>query len=986
MLLTQEYNELLNDSSKPFLIAHRELYDALSEKFGNVVVAMEDDNGLIIYNRIEDYIVGSAEEYFRYPDMEDEDNYSTNVNSIKVNVKNPLLAGVPAVSFERYLNRLIGLQEYTIVLVRQRGEPPKIARYISQIVSPGTNFDYVLESSENFLVSLVVDMNRSVYSVGYAAIDVTTGKTYLYEAHGSSEDASFALDEVFGLLQTYQTSEVVLTFCEGVANPKEVLQYLEIPEHFHYSVNHDMPSVEYQNALFTQVYQIQSLLSSIEHLDLERLTLTAESLAILIHFIIEHDAKIVQKLAFPKILSNTHFVYLGNAALEQLGVISHDKNEPTVLKLIDKSTTAMGRRLLKERLLNPIKEEKELLRRFDLTAKVLRHTQDITQSLRNIYDIERILRRMRLGRLHPFEVNYLHSSLQSMDELSHYIKLHKIAKLTFSDREIEVFVRDIERSFDLNISARFTITTIDENFFYAGVDSELDALIDANRTAKNKIDLIARAIEACAPEHSARSENGLVSVGFLEKEGYHISLTKNRFAALEEALLDMHVTMDAQTYSFKDFTVKKLTNSVKITAPIIEALSESIMNNHVRIVSLVKERFKEIQQKFDRKFTLLLERMILFIADLDVAISNARLHEMYNYCRPQMIQTKEDENFLQITQLRHPLIERQERQGIFVPNDIIMGRHDYLDLPYPETVMMTVNETRPIHGVLLYGINSSGKSSLMKSVGLAVLLAQAGFYVPASSMKFSIFDAIFTRIVSKDNLSKGLSTFAVEMLELKNIFNRATSRSLVLGDEISHGTETLSGVAIVASAIMQLAQLKTFFIFATHLHQLADMPEVTAIDNVVNLHLEVYYDEASDTLRFNRKLQAGSGSSVYGLEFAKSLHMDENFLLQANKIRKRLSNEYDELELLVKKRKSKYNQNLYVTRCTICGAPAEDVHHIKEQQNADKKGFIGHFHKDHQYNLIPLCKAHHRAIHEGKLRVSGFMMGSKGLELHYEEK
>jgi DNA mismatch repair protein MutS len=274
----------------------------------------------------------------------------------------------------------------------------------------------------------------------------------------------------------------------------------------------------------------------------------------------------------------------------------------------------------------------------------------------------------------------------------------------------------------------------------------------------------------------------------------------------------------------------------------------------------------------------------------------------------------------------------------------------------------------------------------MKSIGVATLMAQSGFFVSAAVMKFSLFDSMFTRIVSKDNLAKGLSTFAVEMLELKNIFNRATVRSLVLGDEISHGTETLSGVAIVASAIIKLAKLRSLFLFATHLHQLSTMKEITTLDNVVDLHLSVEYDEKKDALLFNRVLQAGSGSSIYGLEFAKSLHMDNDFLDTANTIRKRLANDFDELELLVKKKKSKYNKDLYVTKCIICGAMAEDVHHISQRSLADKAGFIGHFHKDNKHNLIPLCKEHHNQIHDGKIRVDGFVMTSNGLELQFEEQ
>jgi DNA mismatch repair protein MutS len=190
----------------------------------------------------------------------------------------------------------------------------------------------------------------------------------------------------------------------------------------------------------------------------------------------------------------------------------------------------------------------------------------------------------------------------------------------------------------------------------------------------------------------------------------------------------------------------------------------------------------------------------------------------------------------------------------------------------------------------------------------------------------------------------------------------------------------------VASAIIKLAKLRSIFLFATHLHQLATMKEVRSLKSVVDLHLSVEYDELQDKLIFNRILQAGSGSSVYGLEFAKSLHMDSDFLEAANKIRKRLANDFDELELLAKKRTSKYNKELYVTKCVICGGVAEDVHHISKQSLSDKSGFIGHFHQDHRSNLIPLCKEHHKAIHDGKIDVKGFIMTSRGLELNFEQQ
>ena len=978
-MLSSDVSDILNNKDKLLTQIYFDLQRYFEDKYGNdTVVFMEIGTFFEVYevNNDEEQI-GKAKEIAELLNIQ---LTKKNKSIIENSDKNPLLAGVPAVSFERYLNRLIAEQKYTVIVVKQKGNPPKISRYIAQIVSPGTNFDHIVDNDDNYIVSILADKHRGIYTIGYSAIDVTTGKTWLYETHGTSEDPAYALDEVFNLLNVYRTSEVVVTFLDGIDDQRHVMQYLEIPEHYHYSVNNQRPRIDFQNELFKEVYQIQSLLSPIEHLDLERSPMITEALAILINFVIEHDYHIVQKMSMPRIIDNRRFMYLGNNALEQMGIISKDTKEFTLLKMMDKSSTAIGRRLLKERLLNPIMDKDELQRRYNLIERVSSHVRYLDEMMRGVYDLERLSRRLNLGRLHPFEMNHIYDSMLSVKELMLYVKKHKIQKTPFHESEVDEFLRDIQKTIDLDISRRFTNATVDENFLMNGVDETIDTLAKENAVMLIAFEDIMKKIETLLEDANASGVKSLVTLGLLEKEGYYISLSKNRFSLIENAF--------KKDEEFCKFNIKKLTNNVKITSAFTDELSDRIMKNRRKIVVLVKEKYIQLQSLFERRYSLLFDRVISYVADLDVGVSSSKIAQTYKHSRPMIVEAKDDENFMQIMQLRHPLIEIQERGGIYVPNDIVMGTRDYMDLPHPETVMLdvAVHDGHDINGVLLYGINSSGKSSLMKSIGIATLMAQSGFFVSAAVMKFTIFDSLFTRIVSKDNLAKGLSTFAVEMLELKNIFNRATVRSLVLGDEISHGTETLSGVAIVASAIIKLAQLRSLFLFATHLHQLSTMREITTLDNVVDLHLSVEYDEQKDTLLFNRVLQAGSGSSIYGLEFAKSLHMDDDFLQTANKIRKRLANDFDELELLVKKKKSKYNKELYVTKCVICGAVAEDVHHISERSLADKSGFIGHFHQDNKHNLVPLCKEHHKQIHEGKIRVDGFIMTSNGLELQFEEQ
>ncbi len=358
-----------------------------------------------------------------------------------------------------------------------------------------------------------------------------------------------------------------------------------------------------------------------------------------------------------------------------------------------------------------------------------------------------------------------------------------------------------------------------------------------------------------------------------------------------------------------------------------------------------------------------------WIAQIDVAAASAINAQKYRLIRPAIVESSK-ENFLQMSGLRHLLVEAQ---GIdYVPNDIVMGDRDYVDLPYPDTVMLDskVHDGANIRGVLLYGINSSGKSSLMKSIGIAVTLAQSGFFVPAKAMKFSLFEGVYTRIQSRDNVAKSLSTFGVEMLELNTIFSRATERSLVLGDEISHGTETLSAVSIVASTIMELNSKGCLFLMTTHLHQLSMISELSRLREVVHLHLSVRYDEESDRLIYDRILKSGRGSSVYGLEFAESLHMNPNFLQNAARLRENLAKEYDVLELGNQKEYIKRYRDVVASECVICGALV---------RNPQKSRAV----KEH-HHLIPLCETHTRAISQGKIKLQGFIMTPQGLRLEYE--
>jgi DNA mismatch repair protein MutS len=971
--------KILSSKGKLLTEIYFELQEHFEKKYGsNALVLMEIGTFFEVYEvNNNEQKIGKAKEIAELLNIQ---LTRKSKAIIENSVRNPLLAGVPAVSLERYLSRLIGTKKYTIVVVKQKGEMPNIKRYVANIISPGTNFEYHTESSENNIVSLNIDENQGIYSVGYAAIDVTTGKTIVNEIHSSRDDKTYALDEVFNLLQTYNTAEVIVTLSNSDIELEWLKSYLELKQ-FHTSVNERRCKIIYQNELFKKVYEINSFLSPIEYLDLERHPYTTEALAILIEFIIEHDEAIIEKMNRPIFLGESRYLYLGNNALEQLGVISRDRAEVTLLSLIDKTSTAFGKRLLKERLLSPILDKEILESRYELSEKLMEHSDSYDTHLKNIYDLERITRRIKLKKLHPVELTYIVMSLEAITKLLKDASSMGIAYDENLSNEVSEFYQHLEQSFNLNICAKFRIDQINDNIFKDGIYPAIDNILKKQKVEIGKLEQVSEHIDHLFEQEKLikSAKNNYADIGYLESEGYSINLTRNRFTMIEKELKESFVTIDGEHHFFKEFHYKHLKNSVKINSKLFEDITQNFETNQVKLISLVKQRYLQSLDEIEKRFSHLLEELIVFVANIDVAISNVKCAKSMNLARPTIV---DGCSAFEAIGLRHPIIEANEQAGVYIPNDVYLGegiesKHNHITL--------NASEGKAVNGVLLYGINSSGKSSLMKSIGLCVILAQAGFFVPATELKLGMYDKLFTRIVSQDNLYKGLSTFAVEMMELKNIFNRASDKSLILGDEISQGTETESGLAIVAGAILKLLDLNSTFIFATHLHQLKNIEPLKKVESLILLHLGVKYDEEEDTLIYNRQLQLGMGSSLYGLEFAKSLHMDDDFLKNAYSIREDLIGNKSELKLLKSQKRSRYNKTLYVTKCALCEENVEDVHHIQAQQLADSEGKIGFMDKDHKYNLIPLCKNHHNMVHEGKVHISGFVMTSKGLKLHYEE-
>jgi DNA mismatch repair protein MutS len=246
----------------------------------------------------------------------------------------------------------------------------------------------------------------------------------------------------------------------------------------------------------------------------------------------------------------------------------------------------------------------------------------------------------------------------------------------------------------------------------------------------------------------------------------------------------------------------------------------------------------------------------------------------------------------------------------------------------------------------------------MKAVGLSIVMAQSGLYVPAEKFEYKPYEMLMTRITGNDDILKGLSSFAIEMIELQNIIKRANDNTLIIGDEICRSTEVISANSIVASAVMMLSKKKSSFIFATHLHELVKLDEIKSLENVKPYHLSVIYNETDDTIIYERELKEGNGNPIYGIEVAKYIIKDKEFIENAQKIKNKLLNETNNV---LTNKKSRYNGKLYMDKCYLCGSNENlETHHLIEQKEFKE----GNKSKNNLGNLIVICNECHKNIHK----------------------
>lgn len=909
--------------------------------------------------------------------------------------KNPLMAGFPTHAMNRFVNILLGAN-YTVILVEQHNVGgKKFKREVSRILSPGTYIDETFDGSANNIVSVFIDAfggggvgggMGERYVVGVSVLDLSTADAHVYEIYSDagSNNGMKVFEEAYRFVESFNPSEIVIK-TRGVKklngdDVKDIFNINGRVSHIRFNEIGQEVKLEYQNSVLGKVYKNCGLLTPIEFVGLESKIVALVSYVMLLQFAYEHDEKIVQKIGKPKFWKDKKHMILTNNTLYQLNIVRDGAGSRgcgagigSLFDVINGTKTAMGKRLLNFRLLNPIVNKADLEKRWDCMDKFADlesgEISDLVEQLLVICDIERYHRKIAVGVIHPCEMANLVCSYDAIMEL--FKLLNEWMKNDGDDGDGEVlmksfmlFLKDYYDMYNVDIMSKYRLNDIEESFIKKGYDEDVDNL------SKEINEIEGCLIKECEALSKVSGEEIDVRLDRNDRDGYFYIVGNGKVTRLKKFIEDALAEKGGEIEWMKRVVFKKKTTALtKIETDISEKLSVKLVRLKKKMTVLMRGAFLRSLDDFDKKYGVLLKKISTFIARLDIDINNYAVSKKYGYCRPVVVDESDDGSFIDAVEVRHPIIERLDSGFEYVPNDVRIG-------------------IKGVGGVMLYGLNGCGKSSYLKSIGLNLVLAQMGMFVAAKSFKFKPFTHLFTRILGNDNLFKGMSSFTVEMTELRSILCHSDSRSLVLGDEVCKGTETVSAVSIVGASIDRFVKRRINFVFTTHYHQLVNLSGFKKVlkDGCVKcFHFGIKKKEGGAII-YDRKLADGNGESVYGIEVAKYIIDDLEFIKKAEEIRKEVMGISSNL-VSGGVGDSKYNGKLIMDRCYVCDGDVEsgqlDVHHIKFQSDADKCGLFEHVSKNDMSNLVVLCKNHHVMVHSGQLLIEGWEERLSGRVLVY---
>lgn len=741
------------------------------------------------------------------------------------------MAGFPYHQLESYLGKLIaaGLR----VAVCEQVEDPKeakglVRREVTRVVTPGTlTDDALLDPRQSNYLAAVAPGDPS----GLAWVELSTGRFVA---------AAFAPSQLADQLARIAPSECLLT--EDAA---------PLPAH----LNDQMMATRRPAWAFSQNTARETLTKHFGTMSLEGFGFEgtpADNQAIraagaILDYLAETQKTSldhIDRLVPYRVSGTLEIDEASRRSLEITRTIRGGRREGSLLAVLDQTITAMGSRLLAEWLANPLTDAAAIEARLDGVGELVAEpalASDLRDLLKRVYDVERLLARITTGRCTPRDLSFLGRTLRSLPTLKAKLTARKTRTLNQLEAEIDLCV-DLRARLEAALVDDCPLSNRDGGFIRDGFHQELDALRELAHGGKQWIaQYQARQIE--------RTGIPNLKVGYNKVFGYYLEVTNTHQQKVPDDYLRKQTIKNAERYitpELKEYEEKVLT------------ADEKSKELEYRLFLELREAVLAARRR--------LQATAAVLAQIDVLAALAELARQRNYCRPKIV----DEAVLRILDGRHPVLDIVEPEGTFVPNDTEVG-----------------GDSGSI--LLITGPNMAGKSTYIRQVALVALMAQMGSFVPAKEATVGIADRIFARVGASDELSRGQSTFMVEMTETARILNTATPRSLVILDEIGRGTSTYDGISLawsVAEYLHEHAACRT--LFATHYHELTDLAQ--SLPRIRNLNVAVR--EWQDEVVFLHKIVAGAADKSYGIHVARLAGVPRAVVERAKDILAELENEH----------------------------------------------------------------------------------------------
>ncbi|HKD00845.1 MAG TPA: DNA mismatch repair protein MutS [Terriglobales bacterium] len=741
------------------------------------------------------------------------------------------MCGVPYHAAEGYISKLI--RKGFKVAICDQTEDPRLAkklvrREVTRVVTPGTAADSSLASEENnFLAALAQNGER----IGFAALDLSTGEFRATEFAGA--DAAHRIQEELQQLR-----------------PRELLYASSAPlfESSDRPTSNGFAETPLDDWIFAPDHAIPLLENHFGVLSLEGFGLAGKPAAGAAAGAILYYVRLTQRGTLEHVDRIGFYQRQNHMVLDAVTVRNLELIDPlfagtdagvTLFRSIDATVTPMGKRLLRSWMLRPSIDLAEINARHDAVAIQAKETvarEELRRALDGVLDLERLLSRVTLETANPRDILALSASLAKIPAVRATLSRLAAERLRILHQSVDELA-DLRARIDQTIVAEPPISMNDGGFIRSGIHQELDDLRDLSRNSKQYLAQI---------EQRERQGTGISSlkVKFNSVFGYYLEVSKP----------NLHLVP-------ADYERKQtLVNAERFTTPELKEYEAKILDAQEKMVEIERRLFAELRTAIAGEARRI-RQTALAVAEVDVLASLAHIAALRNYCRPAF----DDSGDLEIVEGRHPVIEHQEIAGggeRFVPNDLFLN-------PTTHTVLV------------LTGPNMGGKSTYLRQAALIVILAQMGSFVPARSARLAVVDRVFTRIGASDNVARGRSTFMVEMTETAAILHTATTRSLILLDEVGRGTSTYDGLAIAWAAVEYIhARLRAKTLFATHYFELTELAD--QLSGVKNYHVSV--KETGGGVVFLRKVEPGAANRSYGIEVAKLAGLPNQVIDRAREV------------------------------------------------------------------------------------------------------